>query len=71
MIPLAIAEERKTLKVLLISADEKTKRHLENIGVLRGSEIEIISKNYGNLILRVKDGRLAINKELSAKIYVD
>ena len=71
MIPLAIAEERKALKIIRVCTDEKTKRHLENIGVLKGAEIEIISKNYGNLILRVKDGRLAINKDLSAKIYVD
>ena len=71
MIPLAIAEEGKTLKVIRVTTDEKTKRHLENLGVLRGSEIEIISKRCGNLILRVKDGRLAINKGLSAKIFVD
>ena len=71
MIPLAIAEEGKTLKVIRVTTDEKTKRHLENLGILHGSEIQIISKKCGNLILRVKDGRLAINKDLSIKIFIE
>ena len=70
MIPLVIAAENTPLEILKVSADDKTKRHLENLGLLHGATITLISKNTGDVILKVKDGRLAINSDLATKIYV-
>lgn len=70
MIPLVIAVENTPLEILKVSADDKTKRHLENLGLLKGATITLISKNNGDVILKVKDGRLAINSDLATKIYV-
>lgn len=70
MIPLVIAEEEQNLTICKLVADQKTKRHLENLGILQGATIEIIAKNKGNIILKVKDGRLAIGEDLAQKIFI-
>ena len=70
MMPLPVAPIGKDLTVARVSADEKTKRHLENLGVLTGATLVALSENGGNLILKVKDGRLAIDRQLAMKIFV-
>ena len=46
------------------------KHHLENLGILAGENISVLSASGGNVILLVKNGRLAINKDLAVKILV-
>lgn len=71
MIPLVMAEKETDLKITKLMADQKTKRHLENLGILQGEIVKIISENKGNVILKIKDGRLAIGEELARKIFVE
>lgn len=71
MIPLVMAEKETDLKITKLMADQKTKRHLENLGILQGEVVKIISENKGNVILKIKDGRLAIGEELARKIFVE
>ena len=68
--PIVLAPENVDLKITKILVDEKTKRHLENLGILVNAIITILSKQDGNVIVKVKDGRLAINKEIALKIFV-
>ncbi len=68
--PITIAPLNTILTIVKLFVDEKTKRHLENLGVLVNSEIMVISKNDGNIIVKVKDGRLALNKDVALKIFV-
>ncbi len=68
--PIVVAPIDTLLKVVKVLVDEKTKRHLENLGILVNSEITVVSKNNGNIIVKVKDGRLALNKETAMKIFV-
>ncbi len=70
MIPLNIAPTNEELKILKIFLDDKLKKHLENMGILAGSYITIFSEKKGDLIVKVKEGRLALNKDLANKIYV-
>ncbi len=70
MMPLIIAPQNKNLKIARISADEKTKRHLSNLGVIIGSEVVMLSEQSGNVIVKVKDSKLALNRELASKIMV-
>ncbi len=70
MMPLIIAPQNKNLKIARISADEKTKRHLFNLGVIIGSEVVMLSEQSGNVIVKVKDSKLALNRELASKIMV-
>lgn len=68
--PITIAPLNTILTIVKLFVDEKTKRHLENLGILVNSEIMVISKNDGNIIVKVKDGRLALNKDVALKIFV-
>lgn len=68
--PIFAAPVGVELKVTKILADEKTKRHLENLGILAGSNVTLISQSNGNIIVKIKDGRIAINKQLAMKILV-
>ncbi len=69
--PLALAPIGKDMTITKIIADEKTRRHLENLGILTGQSISSIADNAGNLIIKIKDGRLAINRDLAMKIHVN
>ena len=69
--PIVFAPKNVLLKVLkVLIKDEKTKRHLENLGILVNSEFMILSESNGDIILRIKDTRLALNKDTALKIFV-
>lgn len=68
--PIVVAPENTELRVIKLLVDEKTKRHLENLGILINATLSIISKHDGNVIIKIKDGRLALNKDIAVKIFV-
>lgn len=69
--PLVFAPKNVLLKVIkLLIKDEKTKKHLENLGILINSEFTILSESNGDIIIRYKDTRLALNKDTALKILV-
>ena len=70
IMPLVIAPLNQLLKVIKILADAKSKKHLENLGITIDSEITILQSQGGNLLLKVKEGRLAIDREIATKIIV-
>ncbi len=67
--PLIIAPLNKPLRIVKILADDKTKKHLESLGITINSEIEVVS-NSSSIVLKVKEGRLAIDSTLATKIVV-
>ncbi len=68
--PIVLAPLDQDLKVVKILADEKTKKHLESLGITINSTIKVLSRSGGNVICIVKDGRLALDSNLSTKILV-
>lgn len=68
--PLIIAPLDKELRIIKILADEKIKKHLESLGIAINSNIVILQQNGGNVICRVKEGRLALDKDIAKKILV-
>ncbi len=70
MLPLYLADMGEDLIVRKISGAEESMHHIRELGITEGSTIRIISDSDGNLIIQVKESRLAISKELSRKIYV-
>lgn len=68
--PIVLAPLFKRLSVTRIIADDKLKRHLENIGLSVNSEVVVLSVSGGSIICRVKDGRLALDKQMATKIFV-
>lgn len=68
--PIAIAPKGCELEIKKIGADEKVKKHLQELGVYEGSKITLISSTGGNIIVIVKEGRLCLDKNLAGKIIV-
>lgn len=68
--PLVVAPLNQELRIVKILVNDKTKRHLENLGVLVNASLTIISQSNGDIIIKIKDGKLAINKETALKILV-
>lgn len=68
--PLPIAPAGEELTVKKILADEMNKRHFENLGITIGSKISVLSEVGGSVIIKVKEGRLALDKTLAMKILV-
>ena len=68
--PLVIAPLNTKLKVIKILLDDKTKKHLESLGITIDCELTLLDNTNGNVILMVKDGRLALDKNIATKILV-
>ncbi|MBO7677295.1 MAG: ferrous iron transport protein A [Erysipelotrichaceae bacterium] len=70
MMPLAFASVGEENVIKRIGGKPEAKKHLEDMGFVVGSLITLISKFEGNVIVNVKDTRIAISKEMAARIYV-
>ena len=70
MIPLNFADKEKELIVKKVGGNDEVKRHLENLGVVPGSIVTVITELNGNLIVKVKESRIAINEELAKRIMI-
>lgn len=68
--PLAFATIGQANVIKKIGGRDKTKKFLENLGFVIGGTVTVISENAGNLIVNVKDTRVAISKEMASKIMV-
>lgn len=68
--PIAIAPSNIELVVRKIGAEEKTKKHLQELGITEGSSITLLSSTGGNVIVIVKEGRLCLDRNLAYKILV-
>ena len=68
--PIYIAPQGRELEIRKVGADEKTKKHLSELGILEGSKITLISSSGGNVIVIVKEGRLCLDRTLASKILV-
>lgn len=68
--PLVIAPLNQELKVIKILADEKVKKHLESLGITINSCITVLNQSNGSVICKVKEGRLALDRNIAVKIVV-
>ena len=68
--PIVIAPKDTELNIVKVLADDKTKKHLQSLGVTVGGKIMIISSQGGNVIAIVKGVRLALNRDIASKILV-
>ncbi len=68
--PIALAPINQELKVVRVLADDKTKKHLESLGILVNSSLIVISSVNGGVVVAVKEGRLALDRSIASKILV-
>ena len=68
--PIFLAPLNTDIRVIKILTDEKTKKHLESLGITINSSLRVLSSNNGGIVVAVKEGRLALDKNISSKIFV-
>ena len=68
--PIVIAPVNEILKIVRIAADDKTKKHLESLGITINGEITVLSASGGTVVCKIKNGRIALDSNLSTKIFV-
>ncbi len=70
MMPIIYAEKGKSHTIKKIGGRPEVKKHLEDLGFNVGGEVSVINTLGGNLILKVKESRVAVSTELARKIMV-
>lgn len=68
--PLTMAAIGEVNKILRVGGNEETRRFLENLGFIAGAEITVLSAIGGNVIVNIKDSRIAINADMARHIMV-
>ena len=68
--PLYMASNGQDVVITRITGTDKMKKHLENLGFVIGTELHIVNKADGNVIVKVKGVSVAISHELSKRIHV-
>ena len=70
MMPLALIGEGEEAMVRRVGGNTEVQHHLENLGFVPGSNVKVITMMGGNLIVQVKEARVAISSEMAQKIMV-
>lgn len=70
MMPLSMSGVGEKRTVLKVNGNDETRKFLGNLGFVAGSEITVISEIAGNMIVNVKDTRVAIDRAMANRIMV-
>ncbi|MDD6639299.1 MAG: FeoA family protein [Lachnospiraceae bacterium] len=70
MMPLTMMSTGEANTIKKVGGKEETRRFLENLGFVVGGMVTVVSDTGGNLIVNVKDSRVAIGKDMANKIMV-
>lgn len=68
MIPLTAARAGETVTIRKISGRDELRRHLAELGFVVDGTVTVINEMAGNLIVQVKDSRVALNKDMANRI---
>lgn len=68
--PLAMAAAGDEVYIKRIGGREETRRFLENLGFVPGTMVKVVSRTGENLIVKVKDARIAVSSELAKRIMI-
>ena len=68
--PLLLAQPGEKNTIMAVRGRDETKRFLESMGFVEGTDITVVSEFDGNLIVNVKDARVALSKVLAGKIMI-
>lgn len=68
--PLTMVKEGEPNVIKRIGGKEDTRRFLENLGFVSGGTVTVVSMINGNMIVNVKDSRVAIGKDMACHIMV-
>ncbi|AKA68055.1 MULTISPECIES: FeoA family protein [Clostridium] len=68
--PLILAGKGNEMNIIKIIGNDETKRFLNSLGFVVGETVKIISEIGGNIIINIKDSRVALDKSMASRIIV-
>ena len=68
MMPITMATPGESVLVKRITGKDETRRHLNELGLIEGDYVSVVQNNNGNVIMQVKDGRIALDEKLAMRI---
>ena len=70
MMPLNLANPGEENMIRRISGNPEVKKHLEDLGFVAGGTVSIVTTMGGNVIVKVKEARIAISEEMARRIMI-
>ncbi len=70
MLPLTLGTVGEENIIKKVSGNPEVKKHLEDLGFVAGGSVTVISEIAGNVIVNIKDTRVAISKEMAQRIMI-
>ncbi len=68
--PLSLADIEQDNIIRRIGGSPEVKKHLENLGFVVGGNVKVVNRLGGNIIVNVKEARIAISQEMAMKIMI-
>lgn len=70
MMPLILADIDEECMIRKIGGSPEVKKHLEHLGFVAGGNVTVITEIAGNLVVKVKEARVAVSREMAQNIFV-
>ncbi|MEI2989780.1 MAG: FeoA family protein [Oscillospiraceae bacterium] len=70
MMPLTFANAGEENIIKKVGGNPETKKFLENLGFVVGSTVTVINESGGNVIVNIKESRVAVSKEMASRIMI-
>ena len=70
MMPITIAKVGETVIIKRITGNDEVRQHLAELGFVPNTKVTVISKISGNVIVQVKDSRIALDKSMAMRIMI-
>lgn len=71
MLPLTYVKPGDIVKIIKVNGNGNAKKHLNDLGFVNGTIGSVVSSHDGDIILNIKDSRLALTREMSDRIMID
>jgi ferrous iron transport protein A len=70
MMPLILARGGETSLIKKVGGKDEVRQFLAKLGFVPGAYVTVVTKTGGNVIVNIKESRIAVNKDMAAKIFV-
>ena len=70
MMPLTLSSVGEEKTIIKVGGNTEIKKHLNDLGFVPGAEVSVVSELAGNVIVNIKETRVAISRELAQRIMV-
>ena len=70
MVPLVFTDVEEENIIRHVGGSNEVKKHLEDLGFVVGANVKVVNKTGNNLIVNIKESRIALSKEMALKIMV-